>query len=142
MTLIRWNPVLPTRRWDPLFSSFFRDWPEAESGARIITPAVDIRETDDEVVLSVELPGLAKEDVNITVEDGVLAISGERKFERQEGKEYHLQESWHGSFLRRFTLGDSVDENNVKAKMDKGVLEIVLGKKEEVKPKKIDIAIQ
>jgi len=141
MTLIRWNPVFPSSRFDPFFNTFFKRFYDDAEGERTITPNADIRETKDDVVLSLELPGLSKEEVNLSVENGILTISGERKAAHDEKDQYHLQECCYGKFTRRFTLGEEIDAEKISAKMDKGILEVTLGRKEAVKPKKIDVKI-
>ncbi|MCZ7585080.1 MAG: Hsp20/alpha crystallin family protein [Deltaproteobacteria bacterium] len=143
MTLIRWNPVWPHRHFDPAFDGLVKRFMDPTTNGETYTPTVDIRETENDVVLSVELPGLAKDDVNLSVEEGVLAIAGERKFAPlRDGEQSLLQESRYGRFLRRFTLGENIDPDNISASMDKGILEIRLAKKEAAKPKKIEVTIQ
>ncbi|MCZ7585079.1 MAG: Hsp20/alpha crystallin family protein [Deltaproteobacteria bacterium] len=101
-----------------------------------------MKETENEFVLTVDLPGLDKKDVKVGVEDGTLTISGERRFERDEKKDsYHFVERRYGRFHRGFDLGDRVNAEDISAKMDKGVLEIRLGKKEEAKPKTIEVKV-
>jgi len=106
------------------------------------TPLVDISETETEYAIKAELPEVRKEDVRVTVEDGVLTIQGERKQEKEEkGKKYHRIERAYGRFVRTFTLPDSVDEANVKAEYTDGVLRLHLPKSEKAKPKQIDVKV-
>ena len=110
-----------------------------EAGAWM--PAVDIYETDDDIVVKAELPGVEKDQVGVEVKAGVLTLRGERKFEKEVKEEnYHRIERSYGTFLRSFTLPASVEEDKVSAKLTGGVLEIHLPKKAEAKPKQIKIA--
>jgi HSP20 family protein len=105
-------------------------------------PTVDISETDAEYLIKAELPEVKKEDVKVTVEDGVLTLQGERRQEKEEkGKKYHRVERSYGSFIRSFTLPESVDEGAVKAEYKDGVLNLYLPKTEKVKPKAIDVKV-
>ncbi len=107
-------------------------------------PAVDVRETQDELTLHAELPGIAAEDVNVNVENGVLSISGEKKQETEEGKEgsdYHLVERRYGRFERSFSLPRSIDAGKVKAEFANGVLTVTLPKAETAKPRRIEVQI-
>ncbi len=134
------NPLRELQREiDRLFDGFFR-------GSRVergFYPAVDVYETDNEVVIEVETPGLRKEDVKITVEDNVLRIHGEKKIEReQKDRNYYVVERSYGTFERAFRLPDYVDTEKIKAKFENGVLTITLPKKEEEKKKVIDVEIE
>ena len=103
-------------------------------------PAVDIRETEDTFEFTAELPGLTKDDVNITVENKVLTLTGERKWDEEETKNsYHRVERAYGSFSRSFTLPGTVDADRVGAKFENGLLTISVPKAEEVKPRQIEI---
>jgi HSP20 family protein len=105
-------------------------------------PVVDVHETPEQLVLRAELPGLTAADVGLSVENGVLTISGEKKQEVEEGKEgteYHLVERRYGHFERRFTLPRSVDAEKVKAEFADGILRIMLPKAEAAKPRRIEI---
>jgi HSP20 family protein len=105
-------------------------------------PTVDVSETDDEYLIKVELPEVRKEDVKVTIHDGVLTLQGERKLEREEkNKKYHRVERAYGSFARSFTLPDNVDDNSVKARNRDGMLYLHLGKTEEAKPKSIEVNV-
>lgn len=103
-------------------------------------PAVDIRETDDALIIQAELPGIDKKDVKIEVKDGVLTISGERKYEKDVKEEnVHRIERAYGRFARSFSLPPNVDVDKVEATMKNGVLEIRLAKAETEKPRQIAI---
>lgn len=105
-------------------------------------PAVDILETENELVLKADVPGLEMKDIDIQLENGTLTIKGERKFEREEkNKGYHRLERSYGSFVRYFTVPESVDVEHVKAEYTSGVLTITLPKKEIAKPKAIKVQV-
>jgi HSP20 family protein len=105
-------------------------------------PAVDIYETDKEIVMKAELPEMQEKDIEIKVEDNILILSGERRMEKEVKEEnYHRIERAYGSFNRSFTLPRTVDRDNIKASYKDGVLKVLLPKKEEVKPKQIKIDV-
>lgn len=128
-----------------LFDDFFgvsRDLGMPAS-LRSWAPAVDIEETEADYRLKAELPGLKKEDVKISVEDNVLTLSGERKEEKSEkNRKVHRLERSYGSFVRSFSLPSSIAADKVTAAYKDGVLEIVVPKKEEAKPRQVDIKIE
>jgi len=106
------------------------------------TPAVDIYEKNDTVVVKAELPGVERDQISVEVKDGILTLRGERKFERDVKEEsYHRVERSYGTFLRSFSLPVSVDQEQVKATFRDGVLEVELPKKEQAKPKQIQVNI-
>ncbi|MGI9228148.1 MAG: Hsp20/alpha crystallin family protein [Gammaproteobacteria bacterium] len=107
------------------------------------TPAVDIAEKDDHFLIEADIPGVDPNDIEISMENGVLTMKGERKSEVKEEKEgYTRVERSHGSFYRRFSLPESADPEHISAKSNKGVLQINVGKKEVAKPKKISVKVQ
>jgi HSP20 family protein len=105
------------------------------------TPAVDIKENDTDIRIDLELPGLKPEDVEITAENGLLSIRGEKRSERKEGEEgrYHVVERSYGTFMRTFTLPQGVDENQIQAEFKDGVLSIRIPKTALPQPKRIQI---
>jgi len=104
-------------------------------------PAVDVYEDEQSLTLKLEVPGLNEEDINVTLENNTLTVSGERKFEKEEKEEnFHRIERRYGSFTRAFRLPNTVDSEKVEAGYDKGVLKITLAKRAEAKPKTIKIA--
>ena len=106
-------------------------------------PAVDIKETREAFNIEAELPGMSKEDVKVTVQDGVLSIQGERKHEEEsDDNKHHRIERVYGSFLRRFTLPENVDENSIRANFKDGVLSLTLAKAEPAEPKAIEVDVQ
>ena len=108
------------------------------------SPRVDIVEDKDAYRVHADLPGLSKEDVKVTVEDGMLTINGERKAEKREKKDgkYEYHERTYGSFSRSFRLPDHIDAGAIKASHKNGVLELLLPKREEAKPKEIEVKIE
>jgi HSP20 family protein len=106
------------------------------------SPLVDITEDEKEYLIKAELPDIKKEDVRLTVENDVLAISGERKFEKEEkGRKYHRIERAYGSFVRRFSLSEDADARNVTADFKNGVLQVHLPKSVKAKQKAVEIKI-
>ncbi len=144
-------------RWDPfrdlmdihgeLNRLFARSYAPGESGAEgelpaagrgTWTPALDMYEEDDAIVLTVELPGLDPDDVDVTVDDSMLTISGSRSFSQETDEEhYHRIERRYGAFRRSVRLPATADANRIEAAFDKGVLRVRVPKAEEAKPKKI-----
>jgi len=148
MNLVRYNPrgMTPRIPFDRLFDDFFRA-PGAEanteaSGVRTWSPAVDIEESDKEITLKADLPEVDEKDLSIKVEDDVLTVEAERKFENETKKEnYHRIERAYGSFHRRFALPEGVDVDKIKAAYDKGVLKVTLPKSPGRQPKVRQISV-
>ena len=148
MALVKWDPFRELEEMsDRLNRIFVRPAAWQGYGKEIMTvadwtPTVDISETETEYLIKAELPEIKKEEVKVTVEDGVLTIRGERKREKEEkGKKFHRVERSYGRFARSFTLPDSVDEGKVKAEYTDGVLALHLPKSEEAKPKHIEVKV-
>lgn len=149
MTLVKWEPwrevQLLRDRFDRLFGEpFFHPVTEAEG--RIYAewiPAVDMYEDADKMEFTAELPGMDMKDIEVKIEDETLRISGERTLENEEHREnYHRVERVYGTFHRTITLPKTVETEKVKAVYEKGVLRVTLPKREEVKPKKIDVVVK
>lgn len=104
-------------------------------------PAVDVAEDKDHILVKVEVPGMEEKDLRVNFEDGLLTISGERQFERKDDRNYHRIERSYGSFVRTFSLPRTVDANAITAEYKNGVLEIAIPKKEEAKPRQIQINV-
>ena len=155
-TLLGWDPTIRTR-WNP-----FKDRDDLESRLATLlatreatgngvkealtvaqwSPLVDITEDEKEYLIKAELPDMKKEDVRLTVENDVLAISGERKFEKEEkGRKYHRIERAYGSFVRSFSLPEDADGRNVTADFKNGVLQMHLPKSVKAKQKAVEIKI-
>jgi HSP20 family protein len=106
-------------------------------------PPCDIYETDKEIVVKAEIPGLKKEDVFVSIENNVLTIRGERKFADEVRREnYHRVERSYGEFVRSFTLPAFIDENKIVAEFKDGLLWVFLPKREEAKPKQIEVKVK
>lgn len=120
--------------------SLSRLW--GEPASRPWTPAVDIFETENDLVLKADIPDVDPKNVGIQLENGTLTLKGERKFEQQQnGKGFHRIERSYGTFVRAFGLPDTVEADKVKADYKNGVLTITLPKKEVAKPKTINVEI-
>ena len=139
-TMTRWNARDPFFR---VFDSLLNNQdllPSEEVSNRTWMPPVDIQETADSYRLTAELPGLTKEDISITLENNVLRLTGERKFEKDAKKEgFHRIERTYGAFARAFTLPSQVNHDRVEAAFENGILTINVPKAEQAKPRKITI---
>ena len=150
-TLTRWEPLREIEDFQNRLSTLFSRTPVRRTGnghgREEITladwmPPADITEDEREYLITAELPDLRKEDVKVTVENGVLTISGERKFEKEEKKrKYHRVERGYGTFMRSFTLPDDSDPAKVRAEFKNGLLKVHLNKTEHAKPKQIEVNI-
>ncbi|MFN7952829.1 MAG: Hsp20/alpha crystallin family protein [bacterium] len=141
MALLRYSPLN-----DPfaLAEEVLRGWPRNAGAVEsdVWTPRVDIHEDKDAVRLAADLPGIDPKAVEISIEDDVLTLKGERKREtRGEGNGFHRTERYFGSFERRFSLPQTVDREKIEASYKDGVLYLTLPKRDEVKPKKIQVAV-
>jgi HSP20 family protein len=125
-----------------LFEDAGRNWKGDEPASTTIwSPAVDIFETPNEIVVKAELPGMERKDIALNLESNVLTLKGERRFLRETKEEnYHRIERSYGGFSRAFSIPVTVDEEKIRADYKDGVLTIVLPKKDQVKPKQIKIA--
>lgn len=125
-----------------LFEAPLSAWLESTEFFRGYAPPLDLREDKDNLVVTVELPGMKKEDIHVTVQDGVLTISGERKREQTSEEEgVYRAERYYGRFYRTITLPKPVNEDQIKATYKDGVLTITLPKAEEAKPKTIEVTV-
>ena len=148
--LMRREDRTPLSRWglwdndfDRVFQNFFQPVRWVEEAAGDFAPPMDVKERDDAYVIKTEMPGIKKEDISITLENGVLTISGESKSETEEkdGGRVLRQERRYGKYVRSLRLGSQIDEKGVRANYQDGVLELTLPKAEEVKPKKITVEV-
>ena len=122
---------------EPLFRTGAEEWP-----MKVWTPPCDIFETDKELVMKFELPAVKKEDVEVTVEQNVLTLRGERKFEEKTDREnYHRVERHYGEFIRSFNVPLYVDAARINAEFKDGVLTVTLPKNEEARPKQITVKV-
>jgi len=145
MNLVRWNPFqemsLLQNQINRLFESALHGWPTDSNATNAWAPLADIYETDNELVVTTDLPGVDPKKIDVRVENNVLTIRGERQFEQKVGKEnFHRVERSYGAFSRSFTLSTVVDSDRIRASYKDGVLSISLPKAESVKPKRIQIA--
>jgi HSP20 family protein len=146
--ITRWDPVKEMEELHNRLSNLFGRTPArlGEGKEESITvaewaPLVDITEDDKEYIIKTELPEVKKEDVKVSVENGLLTIVGERKFEKEENKKYHRVERAYGRFIRSFVLPEGVDPDKVNAEFRDGVLKVRLAKSEQTKPKQIEVKV-
>jgi HSP20 family protein len=145
MAIIRWDPfrdmVTLREKMNRLFEDIYSGRGEDKDiAATTWAPSVDIYETESELVMTAEIPGVDEKDVEIKVEDNTLTLKGERKFERETKEEnYHRIERSYGTFYRAFTLPNSIDPDKIHAEHENGVLKISMPKRQELKPRKVKI---
>jgi len=145
MAIIRWDSFRDMVTLRERMNKLFEDMAASRGEEKDLTtsswaPAVDIYETENEVVLTAEIPGIEEKDVEIKVEDNTLTLRGERKFEKETKEEnYHRIERAYGSFFRSFTLPNYVDQDRIEAEHENGILKIRMPKRAELKPRKVKI---
>jgi len=147
MAVIKWDPFRDLNMLQDRMNRLFEDAGrgirrnEEPASTTIWSPAVDIYETDGEIVVQAELPGMDRKDIALHLEDNVLTIRGDRQFKKETKEDnYHRIERSYGRFSRSFSLPTTVDEDKIRADYKDGVLKIALPKKEQAKPKQIQIA--
>jgi len=148
MNLVKWDPFRELEDVSKRLNRIFGQPPaRAEAGNEMLAvadwaPSVDISETESAYLIKGEIPGVKKEDVKISIQDGMLTIQGEHKQEREEkGKKFHRVECSYGSFMRSFRVPDDADEGKVKAEFKDGMLNITLPKSAKAKPKAINVSV-
>lgn len=152
MTITRWNPakelISVEKEFSKLFDSFnnrfgLKSSKEDEDFANAVwSPLTDIKEDENKYSLHLDLPGVKKEDVKITFNNGQIAISGERNFEKEENNsKYHRVERAFGKYYRAFSLPEKIMEDKIEAEFKDGILNISIPKAEEAKPKQIEVKI-
>ena len=147
MTVSRWDPfqdlLAIQDEMNQLFGRAVGQGPsrgQGQAGERMWAPALDISERKDAYVVTVEVPGIKAEDLDITLEDGLLTIQGERRFTQETSEQqFHRVERRYGSFRRSITLPSQVQADQIEASFEDGVLEVIVPKAEEAKPKKISV---
>ncbi len=144
MSLVRWEPLREMddffRQYSPLFGRSLRNVEERSSQW---APSANISETDKEYLIKAELPEVKKEDVKITLDGGVITISGERKMEKEQKDEKTIRvESFYGTFARSFSLPENVDADAISADSKDGVLRIRIPKRQAAKPKAVTIEVK
>lgn len=145
----RWDPFKELEDMQSRLNTLFGRAPVRKNGDKeeALTvaewaPLVDITEDDKEYLIKAELPEVKKEDIKLTVDEDVLTITGERKYEKEEkGKKYHRVERAYGSFMRSFTLPEDADGSKVSADCKDGLLKVHLPKSEKAKPKSIEVKV-
>ena len=146
MAVVRWDPFRDLNmlqdRMNRMFDDAGRTWRTDEPAATTTwSPAVDIFETEGEIVVKAELPGMERKDIVLNLENNVLTVRGERRFAKEtKDDNYHRIERSYGTFSRSFSIPATVDEEKIRADYRDGVLKIVLPKQEQAKPKQIRIA--
>ena len=143
-TVTRWDPFFNTlqREVNQLFEGAASRGSNIESGLTAWAPAVDIYENGNELVVKADIPEIDKKDLDIRVENNLLTIRGERKFEKNISEENYLRvERAYGSFSRSFTLPNTVNTEGISAQYENGVLTLHLPKREEAKPKQIQVKV-
>lgn len=144
MSVVTWNPF---RELDDMLSRYSRlgsrsDW--AREGQRVAEwrPAADIAETDKAYIIKAELPEVRKEDVEVSVHDGVITIKGERSYQKtDESEQQHRIECFYGEFSRSFSLPSDVDQGAISAESKDGILRVILPKAEAKQPKAIEVQV-
>ncbi len=128
------------REIDRVFDDFTRGWPSFHMTNADLTPRMDIAETDKEIEISAELPGLEEKDVQVHVADNVLTIKGEKKAEKeQKDKNYHMVERSYGSFYRTLNLPAGINADAIKANLANGVLKVTVPKPAAAQAKKVEV---
>jgi HSP20 family protein len=140
----RKNNLIPAYSANNLFENFFYGWPESERAAEFKwSPRVDIQETDKEIIIDFEIPGINKKDINVEVKDNRLTVSGERKQEsKSDDTEHRRIERYYGKYERTFQLPDSVKADKVAAEYKDGILSLNLPKAEKAIPKEIAVEVK
>ena len=145
MAVIRWDPFRDLNSLQDRMNRLFEDAnrgsrPEDASSTTAWSPAVDIHETDVEIVVQAELPGMDRKDIELNLENNVLTLRGNREFEKEDKDEnYHRIERAYGGFSRSFSIPAVVDDAKIRADYKEGVLTIALPKTQKAKPKQIKI---
>jgi HSP20 family protein len=147
MAITRWDPFRDVLALQNRMNSLFQDYNRAQGEADTLAtaafvPPVDVYEDEHNIVLKLEVPGLKENELDIQLENNLLTVKGERKFEKEEKEEnFHRIERRYGSFYRSFTIPSTVNSENVKASYDAGVLRIELEKPAEARPKQIKVEV-
>ena len=149
-SLIRWQPINHPTTWnrgmDRLFNEFMgrslRQIDEEATACGSWSPAVNIMEKENQIVIATDLPGLKAEDVEVTIENNVLTLKGERTFEEAaEGETYHRVERCYGSFERSFSVPSTVDPKKIEASFINGEMTVTLPKRDESKPRSVKVKV-
>jgi HSP20 family protein len=148
MNMTRWDPFRELEDMTTRLNRFFdrgsvrRGTAEDRDAFAQWSPSVDVQETDTEYLVKADLPAVKKEDVKVSVEDGILSLEGERKQEQEEkGKKFHRVERSYGKFVRRLTVPTDVDQQKLTAEFKDGVLSVHLPKSPEARPRTVDVKV-
>src|SRR5271155_2254010 len=148
MSITRWDPFREVASLQNRMNSLFQDFSRNQGGendplaAASFVPPVDVYEDEHKIALKLEVPGMKQQDLDVRIENNLLTVRGERKFEKEEKEEnFHRIERRYGTFYRAFTLPTTIDTANLKASYDSGILKLELAKKAEAKPKQIKIEV-
>ena len=144
MSLIRWEPFRALRRRDDTFDDLFRDFfrRPAFEGEEVVEPAVEVAESDGEVLVKMEVPGVEKDKLQLTVDDDQLTVRGEvRKETEEKRKNYHRQEIHYGAFQRTIPLPVEVDGAKANAELKNGILKVTLPNSKQPKAQEIKVAV-
>jgi HSP20 family protein len=141
MNLMRFDPYREMQSFqDRINRAFGRGEREEEMSLGAWVPPVDIAEEKDRIVITAELPGFQEDQISIQTENGMLTLTGERKFEKESGeRNYHRVERSYGQFVRSFSLPNNVDREKIHASFHNGLLQIELPKREDAKPRQIRV---
>ena len=147
MAIVKYNPFRDLRTMQDQMSRLLDQAWSRESGEELREglwqPAVDIYEDETSVVIKAEVPGIDQNEIEVRIEDNTLTLRGERKHDTTIQKEnYHRVERYYGSFQRSFALPHTIDQGNVQATCEKGILTVTLPKREETKPKQIKVEVK
>jgi HSP20 family protein len=148
MNIVKWDPIKEMEEVSNRLNRIFRRAPATnEAGQEMLTvadwsPTSDITESDTAYLIKAEIPGVKKEDVKVTIQDGMLTMQGERKMEKEEkGKKFHRIERSYGSFLRSFRLPEDADENSVKAEFKDGLLNVTVAKTTKARSQAVNVSV-
>jgi HSP20 family protein len=140
--MMRFDPPAGAARWNDPFDRLLRElWNNGSATeTSLLSPAIDVSETDSWIAVTAELPGLERKDIEVSVKDGVLSIRGEKRMEEEaKDAKFHRLERRYGAFYRALSLPETVDGGNIEARFKDGVLRVTLPKRAETKPRRIDV---
>jgi HSP20 family protein len=141
MVIARWDPFRELEELQERVNRVFQDrMSRSEARERTWAPVVDVYEDETSVVVRAELPGMKREDISIEVTQESLTIGGDRKFEPDESRKYVRMERPYGPFARTFAINIPIRTGEVKASYKDGILEVVVPKSEDTKPKKVEVS--
>ncbi len=146
MRMVRWDPYRELEDMSTRLNRLFTLAPQQEGGEEGLlaewAPAIDVEETDKEYLVKADLPDVKREEVKVAIQDGILAIEGERKREKEEkNKKFHRIERSYGKFVRRLAVPTDVDPQKIGAEFKEGVLRVHLPKSPVAKPREIDVQV-